>query len=83
MYIPKAPGSGEVVFLGDTATSKVNEDKFWSIVNANGGLSRNLGRVVKRNENFSPWTNSIDMRVSQQIPSFFKGHKATFTLDVL
>jgi hypothetical protein len=83
MYIPKAPGSGEVVFLGDTATSKLNEEKFWNIVNANGGLSRNAGRVVKRNENFSPWTNSIDFRVSQQIPSFFKDHKATFTFDVL
>ena len=83
MYIPKAFGSGEVVFLGDTTASKTNEENFWKIVNANGGLSRNVGRVVQRNENFSPWTNSIDMRISQQIPSFFKDHKATFTLDIL
>ena len=83
MYIPKAFGSGDVVFLGDTATSKTNEENFWKIVNANGGLSKNAGRVVKRNENFSPWTNSIDMRISQQLPSFFKDHKATFTFDIL
>jgi len=83
MYIPKAFGSGEVAFLGDTATSKTNEERFWNIVNANGGLAKNAGRVTSRNENFSPWSNSIDMRISQQLPSFFKGHKATFVFDVL
>ena len=82
MFIPKAPGSGEVVFQGDTATSRANEDKFWEIVNANGALSRARGGVVKRNDSFSPWTNSVDMRISQQLPSFFKGHKATFIFDV-
>ncbi|MCY7388161.1 MAG: Oar protein, partial [Burkholderiales bacterium] len=82
MYIPKAFGSGDVVFLNDTATSKTNEEAFWKIVNANGGLARNAGGVTQRNENFSPWSNSIDMRVSQELPSFFKGHKAVFVLDV-
>jgi hypothetical protein len=61
----------------------VNEEKFWSIVNANGGLSSAAGGVTKRNASFSPWTNSVDMRISQQLPSFFKGHKATFIFDIL
>ncbi len=82
MYIPKAPGSGDVVFLGDTATNHAGEDKFWQIVNANGALSRAKGGVTKRNDSFSPWTNSVDMRISQQLPSFFKGHKATIIFDV-
>jgi hypothetical protein len=38
---------------------------------------------VKRNENFSPWTNSIDVRVSQELPGFAKGHKFTAVLDIL
>jgi hypothetical protein len=83
MYIPRAPGSGEVVFLGDTPTSRTNENLFWSIVDQNEGLSRNRGNVVKRNENFSPWTNSFDARISQELPAFFKGHKATFVVDIL
>jgi len=83
MYIPSAPGSGEVIFQGDTATSRVNEDRFWAIVESHPGLSKNAGRVATRNENFSPWTNSIDLRLSQEIPSFFKGHKAVFALDIL
>ena len=82
MYVPSGPGSGQVVFFGDTATSHANEDKFWNIVNSNGALSRAKGGVVKRNDSFSPWTNSVDMRISQQLPSFFKGHKATFIFDI-
>lgn len=82
MYIPSAPGSGEVIFRGDTATNHANEDKFWSVVNQNGVLKRSAGKVVDRNSDFAPWTNSFDVRVSQEIPSFFNGHKATFTFDI-
>ena len=83
MFVPKSFGSGEVVFLGDTATGKANEEAFWKIVNANGGLSNARGGITQRNSSFSPWTNSIDMRISQQLPGFFKDHKATFVFDVL
>lgn len=83
MYIPKAVGSGEVVFVGDTAADKTNENRFWSIVNANSALSSAKGTTVKRNESLSPWTNNIDMRISQEVPSFFKGHKAVFAFDIL
>jgi hypothetical protein len=83
MYVPKAFGSGEVVFYGDTATSHANEQKFWDIVNANDVLKKNAGRVVGRNEDFAPWTNNIDLRLSQEIPGAMAGHKATFTLDFL
>ncbi len=82
MYIPSKPGSGEVVFVGDSAASHANEDKFWSIVEANRGLRNSKGGVVSRNNSFSNWTNSFDMRISQEIPSFIKGHKATFTMDI-
>jgi hypothetical protein len=82
MYIPSKPGSGEVVFLGDTATNHANEDKFWSIVNANRALRNAAGGVVQRNSAFAPWTNSFDMRIAQELPSFFAGHKATFTFDI-
>ena len=82
MYIPSAPGSGQVVFRGDTATNHPNEDKFWSVVNANGDLRKAAGGVVGRNESFAPWTNSFDLRISQEVPGFFKGNKGVFTLDM-
>lgn len=81
MYIPSKPGSGEVVFRGDTATNHANEDRFWAIVNANGDLRNAAGSVTQRNSSFSPWTNSFDMRVSQEVPGFFKGNKGVFTMD--
>lgn len=82
MYIPSKPGSGQVVFLGDTATSNVNETRFWDIVNANG-LAGSAGKVVARNSAFAQWTNNFDMRIKQEIPGFLKGNKAVFVLDFL
>ena len=83
MYIPKAFGSGEVVFAGDTATNHANEQKFWDVVNANKVLRNSAGGVVGRNTDFAPWTNSFDMRISQEIPGMFGRNKASFSLDIL
>jgi len=82
MYIPSKPGSGDVIFVGDTAANHPNEDKFWNIVNSNRALRNAAGGVVQRNSAFAPWTNSFDMRIAQELPSFFAGHKATFTFDI-
>jgi hypothetical protein len=83
MFIPKAPGSGEVLFYGDTATSHANEDKFWAFVNADKDLRGSTGGVVHRNGSFAPWTNSFDLRISQEIPGLFARNKASFALDFL
>ncbi|MGH8853966.1 MAG: TonB-dependent receptor domain-containing protein [Telluria sp.] len=83
MYIPSREGSGEVVFFGDTATSKANEARFWATVNANEVLRNAKGGVVGRNSDFSPWTNSIDLKITQELPGFMKKHKASFALDIL
>lgn len=83
MYIPKAFGSGEVIFYGDTATSKANEQKFWDVVNANKELRNAAGGVVGRANAFAPWTNSIDMRISQELPGLFAGNKGVLVFDFM
>jgi hypothetical protein len=83
MYIPTSFGSGEVEFLGDTASSKVNETNFWNIVNSYKELRDSKGGVVKRFGSLSPWVNSFDLRFSQQIPGFSEKHKGTFSFDIL
>jgi len=83
MYIPKAPGSGEVVFLGDSATNNSNETLFWNIVNQYKSLRDSKGSVVSRNNAFSPWVNSFDVRLSQEIPGFFPKHKGIISFDIL
>ncbi|MEO7497154.1 MAG: carboxypeptidase regulatory-like domain-containing protein [Massilia sp.] len=81
MYIPRAFGSGDVIFRGDTATDKTNETSFWNTVNANEELKRAAGGVVGRQDAFAPWTNSIDLRFSQEFPGFFNKNRAVFVLD--
>ncbi|TQK02627.1 TonB-dependent receptor [Herbaspirillum sp. SJZ107] len=83
MYIPSAFGSGEVVFAGDTATSHANEQRFWDVVNGNKALSNAKGGVVGRNNDFAPWTNSFDIKISQEIPGMFSRNKARLSLDIL
>lgn len=89
MYIPSAPGSGEVVFLATPAsgstpayTSAQNEQRFWDVVNAHSSLSSARGGIVKRNSAFSPFVNSFDVRIAQEIPGFAKDHKMTFAFNI-
>ncbi|MBW8890742.1 MAG: TonB-dependent receptor [Burkholderiales bacterium] len=99
LYIPKGPGSGEVIFrstnTGATMTTQAQIDaftaqtsaaaeaKFWSIVDANPGLRNSKGKVVGRNASFSPFVNSFDVRVSQEMPGIFGNNKGTLTFDIL
>jgi hypothetical protein len=82
MYIPKAFGSGEVTFAGDTATNHTNEQRFWDVVNANKALKNAAGGVVGRYSDFAPWTNSFDLRISQEIPGLFARNKGKISFDI-
>ena len=79
MYIPKGPGSGEVIFKGGAA----EEAKFWEIVAANPELDSARGTVVKRASSYNPFVNTFDLRISQQVPGFTAKHKGVFTIDLL
>jgi Carboxypeptidase regulatory-like domain len=98
LYIPKGPGSGEVLFrlpttgaITDAAaltayqqsTSAVAEAKFWSIVDSEPGLRNAKGGVVGRNTAFGKFTNSFDVRISQEVPGLFNNNKGVLTLDIL
>jgi hypothetical protein len=41
------------------------------------------GQVAPANAFRAGWTNSFDVRVSQEIPMFFEGHKAEIALDIM
>lgn len=79
MYVPSAPGSGEVVFVNGAA----EEARFWEVVNGNPALSSAKGGVAGANTAYAPWVNNIDVRFSQELPGFMKDHKVSFTLDIL
>ncbi len=80
MYIPLAPG--DVLFVGADANARAAEEAaFFDYINSQG-LDQYAGQVIPRNSHYSPWTNSFDIRLSQEIPMWFD-HKAEVWLDVL
>ena len=87
LYIPKAQGSGEVLYRlpGQTvaASGAAAEAKFWSVVEGEYALRHAKGSVVGRNTAFSAFTNSFDLRLSQEIPGFFGKNKGVLSLDIL
>jgi outer membrane receptor for ferrienterochelin and colicin len=76
LYIPAGPGD---VLFG----SPEEEAAFWDYVNNNGYLSSHLGQVAGRNAVRGKWVNQFDVRISQELPGFFEGHKSEIWLDIL
>jgi len=86
LYVPKAAGSGEVTFraaAGSTMTPAQAEAKFWTVVDAEKSLRDAKGRVVARNSAFSKFSNSFDLRISQEVPGLFGNNKGVLSVDVL
>jgi len=83
LFIPKAPGSGEVVFaqVGSTTPAEA-ERRFWEVVNSEKGLQSHVGQVVPRNSSRAPRVNVIDLRVMQELPSPVSKHRASLSLDI-
>ena len=81
MYIPNP---GEVSFRDRNGNGSGDEEAaFWAIVNANPALRSAMRGVVERNNDYNPWINSFDVRISQDLPGFFEGNKTVISLDIL
>ncbi|WP_147653732.1 TonB-dependent receptor [Vulcaniibacterium gelatinicum] len=76
MYIPAGPG--DVIFRGGAA----EEAEFWAYVSQHPELMAARGGVVERSSGTAPWVNTFDLRVRQEFPGFFEGHKSELVLDV-
>ncbi len=77
-YVPAGPG--DVLWTGGTAMETEFFD--WMAKSA-PELQGHRGSVAPANRFRADWTNSFDVRVSQALPGFFKGHKAELALDVM
>jgi hypothetical protein len=65
-YMPSGPTDTKVRWT-DTA----ERDAFFEFANANG-LTSFAGRVIPRNSEHSPWNQTVDMTITQQIPLFHR-----------
>ena len=76
-YVPNGPG--DVLWTGGAAM----EQAFFDWLAQNPELQAYQGRVAPANAFRASWVNTFDLRLSQEIPGFMKGHKAEITLDIM
>ena len=77
-YVPNGPG--DVLWTGGAEMEQAFFD--WMAESA-PELYRYQGQVAPANAFRAQWTNTFDVRVSQEIPAFFDGHKAEIALDIM
>ena len=76
-YVPAGPG--DVLFTGGAEM----EQDFFDWLNQNPELKSYQGGVADANAFRASWVNSFDVRISQELPGFSRGHKAEVSLDVM
>lgn len=76
-YVPAGPG--DVLWTGGAAM----EQQFFDWLAKHPELARYKGQIAPANRFRTGWTNSIDVRISQELPGLFRGHKTELTLDIM
>ncbi|MBM2840442.1 MAG: hypothetical protein HW412_970 [Bacteroidetes bacterium] len=95
-YIPR--DANDIILMGlkfpDSAASSRNPvvkltDKsrgeytqLMSFINADDYLKANKGKISERSGPREPWSHQIDLRISQEVPTF-SGHRIELTFDIL
>ncbi|MGY0799089.1 TonB-dependent receptor [Lysobacter sp. A286] len=77
-YVPSGPG--DVMWTGG---AEMEQEFFDWMASSAPELQRYRGQVAPANEFRASWVNTFDVRISQEIPAFFKGHKAEIALDIM
>ena len=55
---------------------------FQAFIDSDLYLSTHRGQIAERNARRLPWVNQIDLGIQQELPGFFKEHKAVVRLDI-
>ncbi|WP_308911979.1 TonB-dependent receptor [Pseudokordiimonas caeni] len=75
IYVPTGKDDPLVNFVGDLA-SDAQQDAFFSYLESQG-LMKYAGEIAPRNAFESDWWGKVDLRLAQEIPMPFEGHKIT------
>lgn len=76
MYIPTGPDDSKVVFGPDFDT-----DAYFAFLK-DRGLDKFGGQIMNRNSLSSQWWTKLDFQITQELPGFMEGHKASAYLIV-
>ncbi|MDQ1092744.1 hypothetical protein QE400_002157 [Xanthomonas sacchari] len=84
-YVPKGPGDVLFGTLSSTGAFTANpalQQQFFDWLAKNPQLAKYAGSYAPANGFRSGWINTFDVRITQQLPGFFKGHKSEVWLDI-
>jgi len=76
LYVPTGPDDPKV-----TWASATERDNFFAFVNSSN-LAKFKGSHPGRNSEYSPWVNTLDIKISQQVP-IYKQLKGELYLNIL
>ena len=80
LYVPTGPNDplfAPTSFGGDAAMQQA----FFDYIN-NSELSQYAGGIAERNGDNSRWSTVVDLRLQQELPVGFEGHKMSLFLDM-
>ena len=84
-YVPAGPGDVKFGSISNTGVFTANpamEAAFWSWMDSHPELQRYRGQVAPENGFTAGWVNTFDLRISQELPGFFDGHKSKIWFDI-
>ena len=81
-YIPRDRNDVVLLYAGGGAAAQSAYDSLFAFIDSDPYLSVHKGEFAERNGARSPWSHQLDLRISQEIPSFM-GHKLEVTFDFL
>jgi hypothetical protein len=84
-YVPAGPGDVKFGTLSATGVFTPNpaaEAAFWAWLADHPELQRYRGQVAPENGFNAGWVNTFDLRISQELPGFFDGHKSKIWIDI-
>jgi len=85
LYVPKGPGDvlfGTLTTAGVFTANPAAEKAFNDWLAANPQVAKYAGSYAPANGFRTGWVNTFDVRISQQLPGFYKGHKSEIWLDI-
>ncbi len=85
-YVPNGTGSdvkfGSISSAGVFTANAAIETAFNNWLATQDGLSAYRGTYAPENAFRADWVNTFDLRISQELPGFFKGHKSKLWVDI-
>ena len=84
-YVPAGPGDvlfGTLSATGVFTPNAAMEQAFWDYLGTQTDLNAYRGQVAPENAFRASWVNTFDVRISQELPGFFDGHKSQIWMDI-